>query len=534
MRTLERYVSALVCVLAMAGAARSASAQVEQPERRDPTAITRTPKPTQAERLQVELAEIERAQQEFDRQYWYARHVAFRIGQDYTLRAGESVREVIVLNSPATIEGFVASDVTVVLGDVRIGSTAVIGGSIFVFGGNVTVQPGASVRQNAVVVGGTFQGPPDFSPGRDQFVLGAGPLVDRVKTVVPWLTEGLLLGRPIVPRLGWVWMIVLVVFVLSLALNMMFLDGVRMCAQVLVTRPLSTFLVGLLVMLLAGPVAVVLAASVIGLAVVPFLFAAIVIAWMLGKVGVSLWLGGSMIGNRVPETRAQAAAAFTLGFAVICVVYMVPILGFLVWGLVGVLGLGASTLAFMTAYRRENPPRPKPAPKQPGGGTPPPDMPPPDPVEPPVDAIPLDTPPIARPAAAASVMNAAFLPRASFLERIAAFGLDVALVLIINGAFRLVREDGGPIALLLAYHVVFWTWKGATVGDIIMQLRVVRTTGEPLRFGDALVRGLASLFSIAVLGLGELWILRDPERQAWHDRIAGTYVVKVPPSYAFS
>ncbi len=29
-------------------------------------------------------------------------------------------------------------------------------------------------------------------------------------------------------------------------------------------------------------------------------------------------------------------------------------------------------------------------------------------------------------------------------------------------------------------------------------------------------------------GSGGLWILRDPEQQAWHDRIAGTYVVKVP------
>jgi uncharacterized RDD family membrane protein YckC len=227
---------------------------------------------------------------------------------------------------------------------------------------------------------------------------------------------------------------------------------------------------------------------------------------------------------------------FTLGFATICVVYMVPILGFIVWGLVGVLGLGSATLAFMTAYRRENPARPKPAPAPRGDD----DM-PPSPRQPEtIDPIPLDTPPIERPIASAPVArtvaagNAALFPRASFGERIVAFALDVALVLIINGAFRLVDDDGGPFALLLAYHIIFWTWKGATVGDIIMQLRVVRVTGEPLRFGDALVRGLASVFSILILGLGMFWILRDPERQAWHDKIAGTYVVKVPPSYALS
>jgi uncharacterized RDD family membrane protein YckC len=39
---------------------------------------------------------------------------------------------------------------------------------------------------------------------------------------------------------------------------------------------------------------------------------------------------------------------------------------------------------------------------------------------------------------------------------------------------------------------------------------------------------LAGIFTLAVLAIGALWILRDPQRQAWHDKIAGTYVVKVP------
>jgi len=85
--------------------------------------------------------------------------------------------------------------------------------------------------------------------------------------------------------------------------------------------------------------------------------------------------------------------------------------------------------------------------------------------------------------------------------------------------------------VLFRSHIGFWTWKGTTVGGIICQLRVVRTDGTPLRFVDALVRGLSSIFSLAVVGIGCLWILRDPERQAWHDKIAGTYVVKVPRNW---
>jgi uncharacterized RDD family membrane protein YckC len=124
-------------------------------------------------------------------------------------------------------------------------------------------------------------------------------------------------------------------------------------------------------------------------------------------------------------------------------------------------------------------------------------------------------------------------PYAAFLDRAAAFALDVILVFI---AFRLLGirgpdDEGRFFLLLLAYHVGFWAWKGATVGGIICNLRLVRTDGGRLQVVDALVRGLSSILSLVVVGLGVLWILKDPERQSWHDKIAGTYVVKVPRNY---
>jgi uncharacterized RDD family membrane protein YckC len=123
-------------------------------------------------------------------------------------------------------------------------------------------------------------------------------------------------------------------------------------------------------------------------------------------------------------------------------------------------------------------------------------------------------------------------PRAPFRDRLAAFVLDV--ILMAMAAAILDAEDGAIFILLLVYHIGFWTWKGTTVGGIICQLRLVRVDGTPLHFPDALVRGLSSIFSLAVVGLGCLWILKDPERQAWHDKIAGTYVVKVPRNWPLS
>lgn len=74
-------------------------------------------------------------------------------------------------------------------------------------------------------------------------------------------------------------------------------------------------------------------------------------------------------------------------------------------------------------------------------------------------------------------------------------------------------------ALLIAY------WNGQTIGKKAMGIRVVSTGGGPVSVGSAFVRSLMKLVSGAVLLLGYLWMLWDPNRQTWHDKVAGTYVV---------
>ena len=80
----------------------------------------------------------------------------------------------------------------------------------------------------------------------------------------------------------------------------------------------------------------------------------------------------------------------------------------------------------------------------------------------------------------------------------------------------------------LAYFAGMWTWKGTTVGGIVLCLKVARLDGRPLTFVVALVRALAAAFSVIVLFLGFLWIAWDADKQGWHDRIAGTVVLRLP------
>jgi uncharacterized RDD family membrane protein YckC len=299
-----------------------------------------------------------------------------------------------------------------------------------------------------------------------------------------------------------------------LGLGLIFGNAVRTCRETLADRPLSTLLAGMITLLLVGPVVFILIASFVGLTVVPFLLGGLVFAGIVGKAGVFQWIGVGLLGEERSEGRPQSVLALAIGLALATLAYMVPVLGLLAWGTLGVFGLGAAAIAIATALRKENPPgdpaaaEPRPAvpPAGAAGGSEP------------------DTGDAARPAAEADL---ALFPRATFLVRTAAFFLDFLLVMMAFGLLGL-DDPGRFLLLFLVYHVAFWTWKQATVGGIICQFRIVRTDGAGLRFADSLVRGLSGIFSLAALGLGCFWVLWDPERQAWHDRIAGTYVVRVP------
>ena len=584
MKSLRFTGGLLLCAFLLAAFGTAASAQTSSRRRGDPSAPVSDPTALTTQERQA-AEERARWEREFDRDYWSRRYYwrpVLRVGQDYALRAGETVRSVTVAFGSARIEGRVEGDLVVIFGPVTLGKEAVVEGSFAVIGGTASVQPGAMVRDEVMAVGSELALPDGFLFGGQHIVIGTRALGRWMESVVPWVTYGLLWGRPIVASIGWVWTVVAVFLLVYLLINSVAHEPVTATAGVLSTRPFGSFMTGLLVLLLAGPVSALLAVSIIGIAVIPFALAALVVAGLVGRVGVLRWLGQTVFPSSEPNNRMQALRAFVIGFVLVTLIYMVPVLGLVAWALFGVLGLGAAVLAFMTAWRREHPKVEKPAkaPKVTPVAPPPQEPLPSGGYAYAAPAAPVFTQPtgfgsgpatfagpeatdwqppseparaasyagIAGGAAAAATMpgvstaELAQFPRAAFLDRAAAFVIDVVLVLfvvnLLDNSFRY-REDEVMFPFLILYFIAFWAWKGTTIGGIVVNLRVVKTNGGDLSFLESLVRGLTGILSFGALGLGVLWILRSdliasdgrPARQAWHDLAAGTYVVKVPKGY---
>lgn len=78
-----------------------------------------------------------------------------------------------------------------------------------------------------------------------------------------------------------------------------------------------------------------------------------------------------------------------------------------------------------------------------------------------------------------------------------------------------------------AATILFWKYRQATPGKMIVYARVVDArTGEPITFWQGALRYLGYFVSMVPLFLGILWVAFDPRKQGWHDKIAGTVVVR--------
>ncbi len=450
------------------------------------------------------------------------RHEAMVVfGKDVELKAGDSAKAVVVIGGSAKIlgkcddcvviggdleiAGEVRNSAVVVLGTLRAMKDAVLGGDVVGVGGGVEITEGATVSKKPVEV--------NFS----------GLNLEWLKK---WLVHCVLKMRPLAPQVGWVWAVAGVIFLMYLLIATAFPRPVQACVEELTRRPATTFLAGLLVKLLFPILTVVLIMTGVGVLFIPFLIAAWVLGFIVGKVAILEYFGGKI--GRSFGAEMKPLAAFLIGAIIITLLYIIPFVGLITFGVISLWGLGATVTAVLARFRRERPTKPVVAPSSTGGGTVPPQA---------------DIPPmtgagnLAQEAATSTTTDqtvaqtnlppALAFPRASFWERMGAAFLDIIIVCILGALV------GGPpqgFLVALAYFAGMWTWKGTTIGGIVLKLQVVRADGGPVTFRVALVRGIAAGFSAMVLFLGFFWIGWDRDKQGWHDKIVGTVVLRMPYS----
>ena len=143
---------------------------------------------------------------------------------------------------------------------------------------------------------------------------------------------------------------------------------------------------------------------------------------------------------------------------------------------------------------------------------------------------------------------------ATFLQRTGAYLIDSGILLgawfvafMTAGAALTGLEDDSSESNLIGLVIILFgpaTWfvyqwvcnaRGASPGKKVMHLAIEPIPGParlPQRVGmgvgNGFVRTIGQVMGAVPLGLGFWWSLWDPEHRAWHDRVAGTRVVRGP------
>jgi uncharacterized RDD family membrane protein YckC len=135
---------------------------------------------------------------------------------------------------------------------------------------------------------------------------------------------------------------------------------------------------------------------------------------------------------------------------------------------------------------------------------------------------------------------------AGFWRRLVAYLIDYLVVLAgsvaIGFAIGLVAGLSGAedvdgawlaaiyVAVIVGYYLYYAFMESssnqATVGKIALGIKVTDVEGNRISFGRALGRSLAKIISALILFIGYLMAAFTDRKQALHDKIAGTLVVK--------
>jgi uncharacterized RDD family membrane protein YckC len=110
--------------------------------------------------------------------------------------------------------------------------------------------------------------------------------------------------------------------------------------------------------------------------------------------------------------------------------------------------------------------------------------------------------------------------------------IDTIILAIVNGIIGVALHNGGAVGgisavIAIAYYIIMEATQGATVGKMVLGLRVVRIDGAPISWNESVIRNLLRIVDgIAAYLVGAILVWNSPTRQRLGDRVAKTVVIR--------
>lgn len=249
-----------------------------------------------------------------------------KIGGDVHVEKDMRVDDAIAVGGSVYVDGIVDGDAVAVGGTVHLGEEAIIHGDAVTVGGMLDKAEGAMVYGTTVDVG-SF----DF---------------DNIFKDMDFFDghRGIPKGLKFIPVIGLIALALLFAVLIPNELNTV-TNNVK-------NEPIIMFLYGLLGVVLIIPMTVMLAISIIGIALIPIEILAIFLGLLIGYIAVAILIGKKILGA-LKNDNPSIVLSLLLGIVLLWLIGLIPIFGNIVFMIALIMGFGAVIIAVARRNRKK-------------------------------------------------------------------------------------------------------------------------------------------------------------------------------------
>jgi len=230
-----------------------------------------------------------------------------RVGETVIVPQGAEVKSAVAIGGSVIISGKVQEDVVAIGGDVTLQDGATVGGDVVAVGGLVHKNPVAVIKGNIV----------------------------EVKLPAAMVTKGLGWGLAFMSLLSFVAFLVLAVILAAV-----FPGQLGLVSYYTERQPGHALLWGFLACLATPAAIILLILTIFGIPFIPVLLLILGAAFVFGYVSISQLLGKLTLKAFKVRGKPMAIEVLT-GLAILFIVGFLPILGWIIKAIAGLMGLGA-------------------------------------------------------------------------------------------------------------------------------------------------------------------------------------------------
>ena len=247
-----------------------------------------------------------------------------KIGSDVHIEKDMRVEDAVAVGGSVFVDGIVDGDAVAVGGTVHLGEEAIIHGDAVTIGGIIDKAEGAMIYGTTVDIGAfdfknIFEG---------KHLLGGHRWIPGI--------PGMWGGLKFIPLIG--------LIALVLLLSVLIPTELGTVASNIKNEPIIMFLWGILGVILIVPLAVMLAISIIGIALIPLEILAIFLALLIGYIAVGIIIGKKLL-KALNNDNPSVILSAILGVLILWLIGLIPVFGCIVKIIALIIGFGAVIIA---------------------------------------------------------------------------------------------------------------------------------------------------------------------------------------------